>query len=546
MTTPSHVSADPLRRSRLRPAHAVVAVALLVTATLAAAAPAPAAAAPPDEAVVLGGYVPLQPTRVLDTRIGLGAPDAPLGPRGMLELKATGVAGVPADATAVMLNLTGVAPSAATYVTVWPAGRGRPTASNLNLRSGETRANAVAIGVGTGGRIALFNFDGTTELVVDVTGYMLPPNRRGAGFVSLPPDRLLDTRIGLGAPRATVSSGNHVEVQVTGRAGVPAGATAAVLNVTATEATAPGFVTVWPSHMSRPVASNLNVAAGTTVPNLVVATLSPTGKVSLYHEGGRVELVADVLGYFTDSVVAAAGSFVPITPTRVEDTRDPDPDPVWGPFPAIDSGGVHTVWLSDPTRNDVGTVALPPAVSAVVVNVTAVGAGAPGFVTAYPGGEPEDEIPPTSTLNVVAGDTVPNLAIVPITDPTWPSIRVYNYGGRIDVVVDVVGYITDEARTGGGVEPGLWWTGAAAVAGDGTLVAGAVDDDGAVVVRCSDRSCTNRSVVRLDGHPHRRPGHRDRPRDRERRAPTSAGQQRDRAGLGRLQRRVPSSSGASM
>lgn len=476
----------------------VLAIGVLATAIWAAATPPPAEAAPADEAIVLGGYVPMSPTRVLDTRLGLGAPREPLRGGATLELKVAGIAGVPADATAVMLNLTGIRASAKTYVTVWPAGRTRPTASNLNLRAGENRANAVAIGVGTGGRIALFNFDGATELVVDVTGYMLPPDRKAAGFVSLPPDRLLDTRIGLGAPKAPVSSGNHIEVQVTGRVGVPAGATAAVLNVTATRATSTGYVTVWPSDVARPVASNLNVTAGNTVPNLVVATLSPNGKVSLYHEGGQVDLIADVLGYFSDSVVAAAGSFVPITPTRVEDTREQDLPVEWGPVGAIDPDGVHTVWLSDASLNEVGTVALPPAVSAVVVNVTAVGAGFPGFLTAFPGGESGDPIPPTSTLNVVEGDTVPNLAIVPITDPSVPSIRIYNSGGRIDVLVDVVGYITDEARTGGGVEPGLWWTGNGAVAGDGSLVAGAVRDDVAVVVRCTNRSCTQRSVVELD------------------------------------------------
>jgi len=64
------------------------------------------------------------------------------------------------------------------------------------------------------------------------------------------------------------------------------------------DATAPGYVTVWPSGATRPTASNLNVTAtGQNIPNLVSVTLSPAGAVSLYSQSGS-HLIADLAGYY--------------------------------------------------------------------------------------------------------------------------------------------------------------------------------------------------------------------------------------------------------
>ncbi len=90
-------------------------------------------------------FVPLSPNRVLDTRDGTGTPPGPLPPGGIVELTVTGQAGVAPDAQAVVLNLTGVAPTAATHLTVWPAGAAIPATSNLNLAAGETAPNLVMV-----------------------------------------------------------------------------------------------------------------------------------------------------------------------------------------------------------------------------------------------------------------------------------------------------------------------------------------------------------------------------------------------------------------
>jgi hypothetical protein len=115
----------------------------------------------------------------------------------------------------------------------------------------------------------------------------------------LVPARVLDTRNGVGAPLAPLGANSSLDLQVTGRGGVPAGATAVVLNVTVTDATDSSFLTAWPTGVTRPVASNLNFVAGQTVPNLVIVQVGSGGKVSLYNFAGSTDVIADVVGYYT-------------------------------------------------------------------------------------------------------------------------------------------------------------------------------------------------------------------------------------------------------
>jgi serine protease len=120
-------------------------------------------------------------------------------------------------------------------------------------------------------------------------------------YQAVAPVRLLDTRDGTGAPAGGVGPGGTISLQVTGLAGVPAsGVTAVVLNVTAVAPTTSSFVTVYPSGQPRPLASNLNITAGSVRPNLVVVQVGADGKVSLFNSGGRTDLVADLAGYYTD------------------------------------------------------------------------------------------------------------------------------------------------------------------------------------------------------------------------------------------------------
>lgn len=132
----------------------------------------------------------------------------------------------------------------------------------------------------------------TTTAAVDVN---VPAPKT---FVPVTPQRVMDTRSGLGVPKAKVGAKGVVTLEVTGANGVPAaGVGAVVLNVTATAPTALSYVSVYPDGTTRTSASNLNVVEGLTVPNLVIVPVV-NGKVSFYNNAGSVDLVADITGYF--------------------------------------------------------------------------------------------------------------------------------------------------------------------------------------------------------------------------------------------------------
>jgi len=277
------------------------------------------------------GFHPLQPTRILDTRDLANGVGGPIGAGAERDLVVRGgMAAVPASATAVALNVTATNPTAAGFLTVWPAGSPQPIASNLNLVPGQTVANMVLVGVGGSGAVSIANFAGSTDVIVDVTGWF------SSGFHPIVPTRIVDTRVGACLTR--LGPGETRAIGVAGNAGVPASAGAAALNVTMINPTAPTFVTVWPSSQPRPAASSVNGIAG-VVPNLVTVGLGSDGRVALFNAAGTVDVVIDVTGWF-DGAGASAG---PITgcDTVVAPTAPGALEAAYAPAPqaAIDAIG---------------------------------------------------------------------------------------------------------------------------------------------------------------------------------------------------------------
>jgi len=127
----------------------------------------PAAAAGP------GGFTAVVPTRVLDTRTGVGAARSRVAAWATLTAKVTGVGAVPASGvSAVVVTLVAVDSSAMGYITGYASGATRPTTSSLNFRDRDTVSNLAVLPVGTDGRVALYNGSpGPTHIVADVAGY---------------------------------------------------------------------------------------------------------------------------------------------------------------------------------------------------------------------------------------------------------------------------------------------------------------------------------------------------------------------------------------
>jgi hypothetical protein len=248
-----------------------------------------------------GRYQPLVPQRVLDTRFGIGG-GARLGPGASLEVQVSGQGGVPVSGAAgAVLNVTATNPTATTYLTVHPSGEPRPLASNLNVEAGETAANRVITKVGAGGRVTIFNGSGSVDVIVDVSGWYTDASVAGVtgGYSTLVPARIVDTRSGLGGISGPIGGGTTFAVQVAGRGGVPASdVSAVVLNVTAVQPAGSGWLTIFPSGVAQPNASDLNVVAGQTRANLVVVRLGADGKVNVFSSTAT-HFIFDVAGWYS-------------------------------------------------------------------------------------------------------------------------------------------------------------------------------------------------------------------------------------------------------
>jgi len=121
-----------------------------------------------------GRFVPVEPTRFLDTRAGVGGAPIPTTAGGFVQVRVAGARGVPGDAVAAVLNLTGTGAGASTDVRAYPVDVGGvPQVSNLNLSRGDTRANLAIVPLGSAGRLQLLNKSGALNLIGDLTGYMV-------------------------------------------------------------------------------------------------------------------------------------------------------------------------------------------------------------------------------------------------------------------------------------------------------------------------------------------------------------------------------------
>jgi hypothetical protein len=274
---------------------------------LAVAAPETAGAAPTTAALV-----PLQPCRLLDTRLG----DRPTA-GSTLRVEIAGACGVPVDATSVVVTLTVTGATAAGFVTGWDGAGAHPEVSNLNHAPGETRANTAVLPLADAG-FSLFT-QAAADLVVDVSGAFVPRDRAAAGrFVPVAPIRVTDTR-----PSGPLAAGSTVRVPLP--AEVPGDAVAVAVTLT-TAGGGAGYFTAAPAGAPRPDASVLNTdAPGQTRAVGAILPVSSDGLDVYTSAGGPV--IADVTGYFTgpSAPSSSAGLYVAEAPRRLLDTRGGEP-----------------------------------------------------------------------------------------------------------------------------------------------------------------------------------------------------------------------------
>ncbi len=391
--------------------------------------PPPAPTAPPTlttgATVDVSGlkFVPVTPTRILDTRDGTGGVTAGKVPAaGSVSVSVIG-GEVPGGARAVALNLTTTLVDGPGYVTAWPAGEAMPPTSNLNVSvGGETATNGAVLAVGAGGRINLFTYE-PAHLVADLTGYWIAAGATTDGRLhpAPTPTRLMDTRDGTGGKTGLFAPNSQYDLQITGP-DVPADASAVVLTVTYTGATEPGFLTLWPAGTTRPTVSIANPnGLGDIRSNLAVVKIGAGGKVSIYSDKPE-HVVIDLVAYFSDEP-GTAGLYTAASPRRVEDSRLADQ-----PFGRVAAGSTAVMSLNP---------ILPPNAAVVLYNLTATQTLGAGYVTAY---RSERAKPLASSVNW-SGSDQHRAALTGSSVGATRSLKYYA-SSDTDLVIDIAGWFT--------------------------------------------------------------------------------------------------------
>ena len=367
-------------------------------------------------ALPAGSFVPLPPTRLLDTRSGAAIPAL-----GSAALTVTGHGGVPTSGVAsVAFVLTAVRETRAGYLTMYPDGTARPTVVSVDFAAGFARSNTVLSQLGAAGAVRIFNgTNAASNVTVDVSGYYTAGTATAGGaFVPVTPSRLLDTRA------STEPQANETRtVAVTGHVGIPDHVAAVIANIGAFQSTRSGHITAGSSAVSY-------FAAGQAVSNLMVIPMtSRDGTITVTNDSaGPTQLFVDAVGYLISGQPAAGGLFGLAGTTTALDTRANGPQHKETPVPA---GKTVSATVVGPNLN------VPTGATAVAVQLTVTYVRAGGYVTAYPTGSAR---PSTAALVFTAGRNMANTVLVPIG--TGNEITLYNgAAGPLDIIAQVVGFV---------------------------------------------------------------------------------------------------------
>jgi len=260
-----------------------------------------------------GTFTPLDPQRGYDSRaatpINCAPTCAPIAANSTRDIQITGIAGVPsADVATVTVNLTVSAPTQWGKLVAYATDSTEPTTTSLNFNTGQVIGELNVIKVGTDGKIRIKNGStGTAEVIVDVLGWSsTTENPTGSDYIpAATPKRIYDSRstnpVNCTPDCTPIPAGTTRTIQITGLEGVPAGATAVAINVTALDATGPGFITVYPSGTSLPNTSTVNFASSSPIANGAIAKLGADGKLSIRASANATNVIVDVNGWYINA-----------------------------------------------------------------------------------------------------------------------------------------------------------------------------------------------------------------------------------------------------
>jgi lysophospholipase L1-like esterase len=379
-------------------------------------------------AVAAANYVPfVTPVTALATWDGTGGVTGVRGPESITTFPVLGVGGVPATGvSAVLVRIMATDPTASTFLELWPDGTPRPVdLSTLNVGAGENLSNLAVVAPGENGGLAVYNRSGQTHIGVDVQGYFTTATPAAGGFVPVTHTRLIDTRSALGTTTGTIPAGGSRTVKIAGTF-VPAGATAAYVNLLVPGATAGGWVGSAPPGTAVGKGA-LNYVAGSTQSGATIK-LAADGRVTFYNKGSAaINLVVILEGYFS-GVVGGGTPFRPVA-SRLLNTRTA------GTGLPLAGGATIDVQVA-------GASGLPATgVAGAVLNLTVTPEQA-GYLKAWPVAEPEPDV---TLMDFKAGNWRTNTVVLrPGPDG---KIRLRNGSAApIHLIVDLQGWFE---RAGG-------------------------------------------------------------------------------------------------
>ena len=409
-----------------------VAVAALGSAAMVAATGAAA------DTAIAGTYNTVAGTRIVDSRSGLGVPKGKVGAGKTVSFNVATPLGATSPA-AVALSITAVNPTRDGYLLAYSGTR--PATSTVDYQAGHTVSNSAVVAVGSSGVVSVYNQGpAPLDLVVDATGYWTGgavDSATGGALNTVAATRVVDSRRTGGA----LAPQKDRAVAVAGKFGVPAGATAVVVNIAATDPAKGGFLTASAqpeSNTGDPTTGNTRTSvtdfvAKSTRADLMTVPVDQNGAIDIYNgSAAPVNFIVDIAGYFTGGGPADDGAFLSSDPYRADDTRAASP---------VATNGAYRV----PVFDDSSEAA---EFKAVVVTVTETSAVDAGYVVAFGG---SDTLPPTGNLNHLAGETVSQTIIVPLNSDGTISLANQS-NGSINFVTDVDGFVlnnpgsTDAAR----------------------------------------------------------------------------------------------------
>jgi len=230
-----------------------------------------------------------------------------------------------------------------------------------------------------------------------------------------------------GQPARALHANQVVWISTAGVTGIGADATTVVLNLTVVDPAHDGFLTVWPCGLSRPLASNVNFGAGTTVGSEVFAGVGSGGHVCV-SSNVDVNVVIDAQGWFDTS-----SPYRPVVPFRLLDTRGADT-----------SGTAHVVSGTEIVVPIAGVATIGADASSAVLSVIVTNPAAAGFLTVWPCGQTR---PIASNVNFDVGETRANTVLATLgTDGRVCMAS----NADVDVVVDAQGWFPTPAPYRGG------------------------------------------------------------------------------------------------